>query len=94
MQDLNVCAIQAVLVWEDVAANLNAFGERISDIKDKPDLIVLPEMFSTGFSMNSSALAEKMDGKSISWMAEQASSTNAVITGSLIIEENGNYYEE
>jgi len=92
MQDLNVCAIQAALVWEDVAANLNAFGERISDIGDSPDLIILPEMFTTGFSMNSSTLAEKMNGKSISWMAEQASSTNAVITGSLIIEENGNYY--
>ena len=92
MQDLSVCSIQAALVWEDVAANLNAFSERISDIGDNPDLIILPEMFSTGFSMNSSALAEKMDGRSISWMAEQESTTGAVITGSLIIEQNGNYY--
>jgi predicted amidohydrolase len=74
MQDLKVSAIQSALVWENPDANLKAFGERISDIQSSPDLIVLPEMFSTGFSMNSAALAEKMDGKSISWMAEQASS--------------------
>ena len=92
MQDLKVSAIQASLVWENVDANLQAFSERISDIQSSPDLIVLPEMFSTGFSMNSAALAEKMDGKSISWMAEQASTTSTVITGSLIIEEEAEYY--
>ena len=92
MQDLKVAAIQSALIWENADANLDVFAERISQITSKPDLILLPEMFTTGFSMNSSALAEKMGGKSMEWMAEQASATGAVVSGSLIIEDGGSYY--
>ena len=92
MQDLKVAAIQSSLVWENVDENLNSFSERISALNSNPDLILLPEMFSTGFSMNSEGLAEKMDGKTTSWMAAKASETNAVISGSIIVEEDGKYF--
>lgn len=61
-------------------------------VKEKTDLIVLPELFSTGFSMNAAELAEEMDGKTMRWMAETAKRYSCVITGSLMIRENGNFY--
>ncbi|MBL4752123.1 MAG: amidohydrolase [Flavobacteriales bacterium] len=92
MQDLKVAAIQAQLSWECVDENLVAFADRISNIDGHPHLILLPEMFNTGFSMNSASLAEKMGGKTMLWMAQQAGQANAVITGSVIIEEDGKHY--
>ncbi|MBL4736176.1 MAG: amidohydrolase [Flavobacteriales bacterium] len=92
MQDLKVAAIQSSLFWESVDENLGAFSERIENIDSDPDLILLPEMFSTAFSMNSASLAESMGGKSMSWMAGKAAQTKAVVCGSLIIEEDGQYY--
>ena len=68
------------------------FDRKISGLKEETDLIVLPEMFSTGFTMNASALAETMDGASIAWMRKTAAKKNCAITGSLIISENGNFY--
>jgi len=92
MQDLKIAAIQSKLSWENVDDNLATFGNRISLIDGHPHLILLPEMFNTGFSMNSAALAEKMGGKTMSWMAEQADQANAVVTGSVIIEDAGKFY--
>ena len=92
MQDLKVAAIQSSLVWEDVDENLSSFSERIASLSNSPDLILLPEMFNTGFSMNSEALAEKMDGKTASWMATKAAETNAVVAGSMIAEDDGEYF--
>ncbi len=92
MQDLKIALIQAQLHWENIEANLNMFGEKIKSINEHVDIIVLPEMFSTGFSMNPSKLYESMNGKAVNWMKTIAAKANAVITGSLIIEENGNYY--
>jgi predicted amidohydrolase len=68
------------------------FEEKIWDIKDKPDLILLPEMFTTGFSMNASALAEPLNLTTFKWMKQQAEQTGAVIAGSVIIKEGGNYF--
>ena len=92
MQDLKIAMVQSFQHWEDIDANLNMFGEKIRSINEPVDIIVLPEMFSTGFSMNPALLFETMDGMAVAWMKAIASETNAVITGSLIIKENDNYY--
>ncbi len=92
MQDLNVALIQAELIWEDHEANLSRFHERIDRIQAGVHLIVLPEMFSTGFSMDPARLAQPMDGSSVSWMKARARETQADIAGSLIIEEDGHFY--
>ena len=92
MQDLRVALIQAELVWEDPQANLNRFRSRIEQVRDGTHLIVLPEMFTTGFSMNPARLAQRMDGPTVSWMSARSREMRADITGSLIIEENGSFY--
>lgn len=92
MSSLSVTIIQTGLFWEDRRANLSMLEKKINSIGEKTELVVLPEMFSTGFSMNPSALAEKMDGESVSWMKSIATSKKIILTGSLIIEENGNYF--
>lgn len=92
MMDLKVTLIQSHLYWENVDQNLITFTEKINSIKEPTDIIVLPEMFNTGFSMDSEKLAERMSGKTVSWMMETAKKTNAVILGSLIITEHDEYY--
>jgi predicted amidohydrolase len=92
MQDLNVALIQADLVWEDHTANLARFDERIGQLSGGVDLIVLPEMFTTGFSMHPARLAQSMDGAAVAWMQARSRETGADITGSLIIEANGRFY--
>jgi omega-amidase len=92
MSTLTITTIQADLAWEDKATNLRRFGEKIDSLKEGAELIVLPEMFSTGFSMNPQALAEKMDGPTIAWMKRTAAQKKAILTGSIIIEEEGHYF--
>lgn len=92
MSDLTVSLIQANLHWEDIAANLAMFDQKIDSIKERTEVIVLPEMFSTGFSMQSARLSETMDGGAVQWMKKKAKQKNVIITGSLIIEEGGEYY--
>lgn len=92
MSTLNITTIQTNLYWEDKTANLRMFEEKISSINDKMEIVVLPEMFSTGFSMKPESLAEKMDGATIEWMKKIAASRNIILTGSVIIEDDGNYY--
>ncbi|KAA3647455.1 MAG: amidohydrolase [Bacteroidetes bacterium] len=89
--ELIVSQIQTDLVWENAAANLAKFSELILSI-EQTDVIILPETFNTGFSMNSAKLAEKMDGKTMQWMRQEAKKANAVVCGSIIIEENQHYY--
>lgn len=92
MKDLNITLVQANQIWEDKPANFSNYERLLSDVK-KTDLILLPEMFNTGFSMNASALAEKMeDSVSIEWLKTISKQTQAAVFTSLIIEENGNYY--
>ena len=90
--DLKITIIQSELHWENVDENLTMFSEKIAVISEPTDIIVLPEMFNTGFSMKTEELAEKMDGKTVAWMKDQAQKSNAVITGSLIIEEHNKFY--
>mgnify|MGYP001350197664 CR=1 FL=1 len=92
MQDLTVTLVQTALDWEDVDANLDALTAKLAKIDQSTDLIVLPEMFSTGFSMNPHRLAEPMSGKAVAWLRRMAAAKDAVVTGSLMIAENGRYY--
>lgn len=92
MQTLTVTTIQSRLAWEDKAGNLRMLEEKIKAIGVPTELIVLPEMFSTGFSMNASTLAETMDGESVSWMKRVSAEKRAIIAGSLIIEDQGKYF--
>lgn len=92
MSTLTVTIIQTQLHWEDKAANLEMFEGKISGIKEKTEVVVLPEMFSTGFSMNPTLLAEKMDGPTVTWMKRIAAEKRVILTGSVIIEEDGHYY--
>ena len=91
MQNLTISIIQSDLVWEDVAANLKAFTKKIKAVKQS-DLIVLPETFSTAFSMNSEHLAEPMNGKTMTWMATMAKEKNTVLAGSAILRENDHIF--
>ncbi|RYF18596.1 MAG: nitrilase family protein [Flavobacteriales bacterium] len=93
MQNLKVTVFQAYLFWENIDKNLQNISLRLSGgVREKTDLIVLPEMFNTGFTMKTEELAEEMDGKTMQWLAKTAESYDCVITGSLIIRENGNFY--
>jgi omega-amidase len=92
MSPLTITTIQADLRWEDKAANLQRFEEKILGIAGPTEVVVLPEMFSTGFSMKPQALAEKMDGPTMAWMKTVAAEKRIILTGSIIIEEEGHYY--
>jgi omega-amidase len=92
MSKLTFTLIQSGLHWEDTEANLNMFEEKIASLSQGTQVVVLPEMFSTGFSMKPEQLAEKMDGVTVQWMRKTAARKKMILTGSLIIEENGNYY--
>lgn len=84
--------IQTDIVWENTEANLAHYEQKIQALKGQQHIIVLPEMFSTGFSMNSKQLAEPMNGPSVQWLKKMAAENRSIITGSLIIEEEGHYY--
>ncbi len=92
MSTLAVTIIQTRLFWENVAANLQMLEEKINSIPEKTEIVVLPEMFSTGFSMQPEVFAETMDGESVEWMKFIAKKNNIVLTGSLIIKENDRYF--
>ncbi len=92
MSQLLVTTVQADLVWEDKAANLEQLEAAISGIPGARELVVLPEMFSTGFSMAPEKLAEPMDGPTVGWMRAIAARYHIILTGSLIIAEEGRFY--
>lgn len=91
MQNLKLALVQSDIHWHDVPANLDMFEKKISTLSGTTDVIVLPEMFNTGFTMNTK-LAETMDGPTVNWMKRMADKTEAAITGSFICNENGNIY--
>jgi omega-amidase len=92
MDDLKITLVQSSLHWENIEKNLAMFSEKISGIAGETDLIVLPEMFSTGFSMQPERFAEPMAGSAVAWMKEQAKQKGCVITGSFMCREEGKYY--
>ncbi len=87
MSFLTITLIQTDLHWEEKKANLEMFSKKIESIKEKPEVVILPEMFSTGFSMKPEILAEKMDGETISWMKKIAAEKKIILTGSIMIED-------
>ena len=92
MQDLTVTLIQTGLFWENIPANLAMFDKKIDGISENTDVIVLPEMFTTGFSMNVEKLAESMTGSAVAWLIAKARKKQAHILGSVIIEEDKKYF--
>lgn len=92
MQDLKITVIQAELVWEDIEANLAEFGKHIDAIENDTDLIILPEMFTTGFSMNPADLAQDMSGSSIEWLKEKSRQRNTDLVGSIIVKEDDKFF--
>lgn len=93
IENLKITVFQAYLFWENVDKNLENISLKLSGgVREKTDVIVLPEMFNTGFSMHAEALAETMDGKTMKWMAEMAKTFDCVVTGSLIIREKNHFY--
>ena len=92
MQDLSVTLIQTNLFWENSTANLANLEEKIAQISLPTDLIILPEMFTTGFTMNAKAMAEPMNFTAFKWMKQQAKRTQAVITGSFIVKEGNQFF--
>lgn len=91
-QILRTALLQANLEWENIERNVSLFEKKINQLPQEVDLIVLPEMFSTGFSMNARNLAEPANGPTLQWMQKMASEKDAAVTGSLIISENDNFY--
>ncbi len=92
MPDLTLTLVQSELVWEHRKANLERFEERLQPLAGATDLVILPEMFSTGFTMNAAPLAETMQGPTLNWMYNLARQLAADIAGSAIIRENGELY--
>lgn len=91
-ETLRVAAIQANLIWEESQLNRNNFEASMNDLPSEVDLIVLPEMFSTGFTMKPEKVAETMDGVTVQWMISQSVSRKVAMVGSLVIKEGSNYY--
>ena len=91
-ETLQVAIFQLDLVWEDPSANRMKIDEWLQKIKRGTDIVFLPEMFATGFSMNVSDLAEPMDGETIQWMKVRSKVHQLALCGSLIIHENGQYF--
>ena len=90
---LKVTTVQTKLFWEDIYKNLTLHSQSLSSIrKGSSDIIVFPEMFTTGFTMNAKLLAEDMNGQSVSWMLEMSERKNAVVCGSLIIKERSKVF--
>ena len=91
MQDLTITLVQSSLAWENPGANLEAFGKKLQSLP-QTDLVILPEMFNTGFTMDAAKNAETMSGPGISWMKDAARRHGCVICGSLIIREDDKYF--
>ncbi len=91
MSSLKFSLIQTRLHWEDPAANRAMLEEKIGGI-DQPQVVILPEMFSTGFSMKPEQLAETMEGHTMQWMERVAREQRIILTGSLMIQEGGQYF--
>ncbi|OAD45471.1 nitrilase family protein [Polaribacter atrinae] len=85
--ELNIVGIQADLVWETPDKNLAFFEEKINALSKNVDLVVLPEMFTSGFTMHPEKVAENMDGNTVSWMQKMAVENDIAICGSLVIYE-------
>ena len=89
---MKTALIQTSLIWENPTENRSHLAQKITGFMEDVDLIVLPEMFSSGFTMNPKAVAETMEGETVAWLQHLAKAKNCAITGSLVIEEKGKFY--
>lgn len=89
---MKTALIQTDIVWENPSENRKILEEKIDDLIENVDLIILPEMFTTGFTMHPEVVAETMEGETLLWLKEIAATKNCAITGSLVVAENENYY--
>jgi len=92
MSTLAITLIQTSLHWEDKQQNLQMLEQKINSIAERTEVIVLPEMFSTGFSMKPELLAETMDGDAVQWMKKISAQKRTIVTGSLIIKDGADYF--
>jgi len=92
LKKMKIALIQTSLAWENPMENRSHLAQKITGFMEDVDLIVLPEMFSSGFTMNPQAVAETMQGETVAWLQHLAKAKNCAITGSMVIEENGKYY--
>jgi omega-amidase len=92
MTDLRITLFQADLAWQDPAANRARLGERLRALREPGDLVLLPEMFSTGFTMDAVGQAETMEGETVAWMAGLARELDCTLGGSLIVRDGDHYY--
>jgi len=91
-EELKVAIIQSNLVWENPVQNRINFTKKIESISDKVDIILLPEMFTTAFTMNAEVVSETMQGETVKWMVDLADEKQSALVGSLIIKEDNRYY--
>ena len=91
-EELKIALVQSHLIWENPQANRELFSEKIGEIPDEIDMIVLPEMFTTGFTMNPQHIAVEEKSKTIEWMHEWAQKKDAAIVGSIVNPEEDKYY--
>lgn len=89
---MKISLIQTSLIWENARANRTNFEKLINSIQERTDIILLPEMFSTGFTMEPARVAENMDGGTLQWMKAMAAAKDCAVAGSVVIRENENYY--
>jgi predicted amidohydrolase len=89
---LRISVVQANLIWENAKENRKQFDDKFDALSADIDMVILPEMFTTGFTMNASQVAESMDGETVEWLVSMAKKKNIAIVGSLVIVENGNYF--
>lgn len=92
MQDLNIALVQCSLEWEDSEGNIRQFEHRLNDVPTETDLVVLPEMFTTGFTMSPETVAEPVNGPRLQWMQQWSEKNKKAITGSIVVQDNGHYY--
>ncbi len=89
---MRISIVQSSLNWENPVLNRAMFAEKLAPLRGQTDLVVLPEMFTTGFSMNPAPLAESMSGPTMNWLGDVSKDLNAAVTGSFICEEDGRFY--
>ena len=92
MSTLTITTIQTDLYWEDKEANFRMLEDKFRNLQEPTEIIILPEMFSTGFSMKTALLAETLEGETLQWMKEMAAKHRVVIAGSVIIQEEEKYF--
>jgi predicted amidohydrolase len=89
---LKVSLVQTSTFWENAKANLASLNSKLEQLEKDTDVVLLPEMFSTGFSVGKEGIAEKMNGQTVNWMLEKASEKDCLLMGSVLIEDNKNYF--